>query len=58
MSHTASDAGDLVRDTGDLARDTGGLVRDRSRLGLLVVSFALLLVVGLTLPNAAGKSVV
>ncbi|WP_353952084.1 hypothetical protein V6K52_01190 [Knoellia sp. S7-12] len=54
MSHTASDAGDFARDTGDIARSSDGLVRDRSRLGLLVLSFALLLVVGLTLPNAAA----
>lgn len=55
MSHTASDAGGLAG--ADLTGGQtllGDLVRDRVRQGLLVVSFALLLVVGLTLPHAAA----
>ncbi|MFC7485272.1 hypothetical protein ACOCJ7_02015 [Knoellia sp. CPCC 206453] len=43
MSHNASDAGDRA-----------GVTRVRVRLGFLVASFALLLVVGLSLPHAAA----
>ncbi|WP_148232395.1 hypothetical protein [Janibacter sp. HTCC2649] len=43
MSHNASDASDVA-----------GVTRERVRLGLLVASFALLLVVGLSLPHAAA----
>lgn len=48
MSHTASETAEVARDP---AHDLG---RERVGQGLLVVSFVLLLVVGLTLPHAAA----
>ncbi|WP_147063657.1 hypothetical protein [Knoellia locipacati] len=50
MSHTASDADG----GGPLSRLALGPTGERARLGLLLVSFALLLVVGLALPHAAA----
>lgn len=50
MSHTASDAGG----GGPLSRLALGPAGQRTRLGLLLVSFALLLVIGLALPHAAA----